>query len=130
MTETPWTPGKWKREALGGFSVVICEQPPRRSDTRIPPYGYSTGRGFSLGYPFLEDNGEARRDFVCFSHGDALLISKAPEMAELLAELRDYFDQRADAEYFTDSPRPVANDEMRHLSEIDELLQLINGAGQ
>ena len=40
---------------------------------------------------------------------------------EILRTLRDYFSERADAEYFTDSPSPVANEEMKMLALIEEL---------
>ena len=40
---------------------------------------------------------------------------------EILRTLRDYFSERADAEYFTDSPSPVANEEMKMLALVEEL---------
>ncbi|MDX1559057.1 MAG: hypothetical protein R3193_09140 [Marinobacter sp.] len=40
---------------------------------------------------------------------------------EILRTLRDYFSDRADAEYFTDSPSPVANEEMEMLALVEEL---------
>jgi len=45
------------------------------------------------------------------------------DMKDLLAHLRTFFDGRADAEYFTDSPSPVINQEMRILVMIDEALK-------
>ncbi len=47
----------------------------------------------------------------------------AEELKELLLELEEYFDQRADAEYFTDSPAPVPNEEMRMLTMIRDALE-------
>lgn len=42
---------------------------------------------------------------------------------DLLAHLRTFFDGRADAEYFTDSPSPHPNHDMRILVLIDEALK-------
>ena len=41
----------------------------------------------------------------------------------VLGQCEEYFDQRADAEYFPDSPRPHANEEMSLLTEIRTLLE-------
>ena len=54
---------------------------------------------------------------------DARLITKAPEMYELLTELEAYFADRADAEYHTDSPGAVGNEEMSLLVQIQEVLK-------
>ncbi|MBL3825115.1 MULTISPECIES: hypothetical protein [unclassified Marinobacter] len=43
------------------------------------------------------------------------------ERLEILRTLRDYFSDRADAEYFTGSPSPVSNEEMRMLALVEEL---------
>lgn len=43
------------------------------------------------------------------------------EKLEILRELRDYFSERADAEYFSDRPEPVPNEEMRLLTLLDRL---------
>jgi hypothetical protein len=42
-----------------------------------------------------------------------------------LEECQEYFSQRADAEYFTDSPSPVGNEEMRLLTEVEVGLELL-----
>lgn len=39
-----------------------------------------------------------------------------------LEECEAYFDERADAEYFADSPSPVGNEEMRLLVMVREAL--------
>ena len=44
------------------------------------------------------------------------------KIMEALEAAEEYFDQRADAEYFTDSPRPVPNEEMRILTTIRKAL--------
>lgn len=44
------------------------------------------------------------------------------ELIEVLDACEDYFDQRADAEYFTDSPAPVGNEEMTLLCSVREAL--------
>lgn len=43
-------------------------------------------------------------------------------LREALETCRDYFAERADAEYFPDSPGPVPNDEMRLLTYIERVL--------
>lgn len=43
------------------------------------------------------------------------------ERDDIIAEMREYFEQRADAEYFTDSAGPVPNEERRMLARLDEL---------
>ena len=45
------------------------------------------------------------------------------DMPDLLAHLRTFFDGRADAEYFTDSPVGHPNQDMRILVMIDEALK-------
>lgn len=44
---------------------------------------------------------------------------------EALEEAEEYFDQKADAEYFTDSPSPHPNAEMRLLVAVREALSLL-----
>ena len=44
-------------------------------------------------------------------------------MFDALDEVREYFDQRADAEYFTDSDSPKGNEEMSMLAVIDAARQ-------
>ena len=44
------------------------------------------------------------------------------DVLELLGECEEYFDGRADAEYFTDSPWPVPNSEMVLLCCVRELI--------
>jgi hypothetical protein len=51
----------------------------------------------------------------------------APEMFEALRECEEYFDQRADAEYFIDSPTPVGNAEMKMLVLVREALAKATG---
>ena len=41
-----------------------------------------------------------------------MAIKAKCDMAEALAECEEYFEQRADAEYFTESAYPVGNEEM------------------
>lgn len=43
-------------------------------------------------------------------------------LTELLRECEDYFDNRADAEYFTDSAAPVPNEEMKLLTAIRDAI--------
>lgn len=77
-------PGPWKAIPQGGSSTVICPSKPPRNDTRIPAYAYDENRGHCIGYPFIEDDGRTRLDFVNFAHDDARLIAAAPEMLAAL----------------------------------------------
>lgn len=78
------TQGRWKAIALGGSSTVVVDTKPARNDNRIPAYGYRDELGYCIAYPFLDDIGIARRDFVCFSHADAKLIAAGPELLDAL----------------------------------------------
>lgn len=71
MSSTQHTPGRLRAVPLGGSSTVLAGTQPRRNDTRIPAYGYNEAEGHCLAYPFTDDDGHARLDFVCFSHDDA-----------------------------------------------------------
>ena len=80
---------EWRRVALGGSSTVLSNVRPARNDSRIPAYGYRDDGEHCVAYPFIEDSGHVRRDFVCFSHEDARLIAASPTMA-------DYISRKAD----------------------------------
>ncbi|HDZ38391.1 MAG TPA: hypothetical protein ENH62_08920 [Marinobacter sp.] len=60
---------------------------------------------------------------VTLSTASPLVKARADEAEALLRKCEEYFDQRADAEYFPDSPRPHANEEMGHLTEIRDFLE-------
>lgn len=45
------------------------------------------------------------------------------DVIEALQEAEAYFDKRADAEYFTDRPQPVGNEEMRLLCLVRKALK-------
>lgn len=81
------TPGPWATIAQGGSSTVVAFAKPKRNDTRIPGYGYAEEGPHCVGYPFIDDDGQARRDFVCFSHDDARLIAAAPDLLAALQGL-------------------------------------------
>lgn len=49
------------------------------------------------------------------------------DRSEIIAELREYFDQRADAEYYTDRDGPVPNEEMQMLAKLDQLQSAAHG---
>ena len=79
------------------------------------------------------DNGDA--DFIATARNNiasvsALVASLEAEntrLREALDECDDYFDSRADAELFTDSPLPVENEEMRLLCVVRAALGGDNG---
>lgn len=47
----------------------------------------------------------------------------------ILSEVREYFDQRADAEYFTDRAAAVPNDEMALLVGVDDIIDELTKRG-
>lgn len=49
---------------------------------------------------------------------------------ENLEDVREYFDNRADAEYFPDQPTPKPNEEARLLVQVDECIDTLTGFGQ
>ena len=49
------------------------------------------------------------------------------ELLGLIEELREYFDQRADADYQGEEDGFVGNDEMKMLTEIDSVLERHRG---
>ena len=49
------------------------------------------------------------------------LVARNNELLGVLGDCYDYFESRADAEYFTDSSSPHPNEEMIILSRIKEL---------
>ena len=51
-----------------------------------------------------------------------------PKVIEALEACEEYFDQRADAEYFPDSPGPVGNEEMYLLEQVRSALRSFGGA--
>lgn len=53
-------------------------------------------------------------------------LAASSDLIELLHDCEEYFDQRADAEYFADSAIPHANEEMRLLTRIREELVRID----
>lgn len=80
------TPTPWRRIAHGGSSTIVSSARPQRNDTRIPGYGYKDD-AHCVAYPFIEDDGRYRLDFVCFSHADAEFIVLAVNShARLTAE--------------------------------------------
>ena len=90
------TRSEWRSSAMGGSSVVLTDEKPGRNDTRIPPYGYDERHGHSIAYPFIEDDGKTRLDFVCFSHEDAAWIS-ACRPSNITALLEEIDRLRVDA---------------------------------
>ena len=52
----------------------------------------------------------------------ALTWNMHDELIEALEDTREYFDGRADAEYFADSATPVVNEEMRLQVQIEAAL--------
>ena len=63
---------------------------------------------------------EARDELLCeIDHWK----ERVNEAETLLRDCEEYFDQRADAEYFTDSPAPVGNEEMNMLTAIRAFLE-------
>ena len=64
------------------------------------------------------------------NHAAECIVSRAmaaTEMAELLEELREWFDERAEAEYHPGNPTGYPNDEMRFSQEITLIFARIKG---
>ena len=82
------TPGPWRAVAQGGSSTVLSGAKPLRNDSRIPTYAYRDEE-HCIAYPFIDEEGRQRLDFVCFSHGDALHIATfdPPTVLAFLTEL-------------------------------------------
>lgn len=72
----------------------------------------------------LEAEREALRQAV--ADRDAAL-SKLAKARKQLLECEEFFEERADAEYFPDSPSPVPNPEMRMLVDVRATLTEIGG---
>lgn len=87
MTEAH-TPTPWRRIAQGGSSTIVSSAKPQRNDTRIPGYGYKDD-AHCIAYPFIQDDGRYRLDFVCFSHADAEMIVLAVNSHALLQRVAD-----------------------------------------
>lgn len=68
------------------------------------------------------ENERLREQLADMASEDATYRIQRDALAEALRQCRGYFDDRADAEYFTDSPTPLPNEEMRLLVEIDDAL--------
>lgn len=51
-------------------------------------------------------------------HTQTWLLKRMAQMKAALRECEAYFEERADAEYFTDSAGPVGNEEARLWSEV------------
>ncbi len=81
-TSTKFTPGPWVAKPMGGASTVLCDKRPRHNDLGSPTYGYAENGAYCVARTFSDDLG-VRRDFVVFSHEDALLIAAAPELYDV-----------------------------------------------
>ena len=61
------------------------------------------------------------------------MITAGKAIANVLAKLepvREYFDQRADAEYFPDQPTPKGNEEMRLLVDVQDCICELESAAE
>lgn len=55
-------------------------------------------------------------------HTTTWLLKRMRQMKSALQECEAYFEERADAEYFTDSDSPCGNREMQLLVEVQQAL--------
>lgn len=116
---------------------------PEESD-RLSHLGWNSGIGWenqfdwfwvpSAGhYEFVEERDDLMQRFLSDLQGvrrdielaviKGRLCEAAQDVLDVLMECRDYFDSRADAEYFPDSPYPRTNEEMDRLTDIDAVLK-------
>ena len=67
-----------------------------------------------------EDSKSANEPAIIYVRSDAIESAYAQIAAihDVLDRCEEYFDKRADAEYFTGSPSPIANEEMRLLVNV------------
>lgn len=71
------------------------------------------------------DMREAREADEKQLHTTTWLLKRMRQMKSALQECESYFEERADAEYFTDSASPCGNAEMRLLVEVQAALTAI-----
>lgn len=90
------TPGPWRRQTHGGDSTVLCLSAPSRVDAIVSTYGYRQDGEYCIAYPFTDEEGDFRRDFVCFSHDDASFIAHAREDIPALLSALEAANKRAD----------------------------------
>ena len=87
------------------------------------PWFFSPDRpreiGISKGHDVAAESGENIAIVLLTSDitsaevtANARLIAAAPRLLEALQEAEEYFDQRADAEYFPSAAAPIGNAEM------------------
>jgi hypothetical protein len=110
-TPLPWTYEFGEREWV-------------RGPNKQPIFGgHYTGHGRKHGPRKPSGHVEQDMKFIveaCNSY--PRLIEERERLREALRECVDYFDQRADAEYTTESARPIANQEMGLLVLITDAL--------
>lgn len=106
MSEIEHTPTPWElsRSTGNAFPYVIT---------------YPEGDGNCLDYQWSEANVEFIITAVNAYDKHRALIET---LTAALTECEDYFDNRADAEYFTDSAAPVPNEEMTLLTLVRDAL--------
>jgi hypothetical protein len=66
----------------------------------------------------IESMREAREADVTQLHTITLAVTRMRQMKAALQACETYFEERADAEYFTDAASPSGNEEMRLLVEV------------
>lgn len=104
---TKATPRPWRKDAMGGASTILTTVKPPRNDTRIPTYGYREDGEHCIAYPFLNEDGSCRLDFVCFSHNDAELVVYAVNNIE--AREAELTTLRAENEIMREALEPFAH---------------------
>lgn len=89
---------------------------PKTVTNRSEAYHHFRGRGYSIGLA-----SRMAADWTIESLWHRVKYAEA-----VFRYCEEYFDQRADAEYFPDSPAPHPNEEMKLLMEIRALLNPTN----
>lgn len=86
-----------------------------------------------LGPKDLAEEAYAHADAMLAARGktsdDERLRAAAPELLAALIEVEEYFDDRADAEYTTESAIPMTNIEMDHLTTVRAAIAKAEGKG-
>lgn len=76
----------------------------------------------------IEQMRAAREADASQLHTTTWMLKRLRQMKSALQECETYFEERADAEYFTDSPDACGNEEMRLLMEVRHAIRVFREA--
>lgn len=124
MADMKHTPLPWKVVSQPNFdngNVYTSIQPVNVDEEAMKPLAMMNGE-----FHVCRMSHTAAQWRFDYHRANAAFIVKAVNAHDALLEAldacEDYFDSRADAEYFTDSAAPVPNEEMKLLTLVREAL--------